>query len=225
MAHTIKHHPSTELLLQYTTGTLVADFALAIAAHVDMCPQCRLLSLDMQNDLGTEIEQTHLDDNADNDDWSAMLDNILQQPSTPVIQPTALPPVIISINQRQFTLPRALHRLAKNHGKWLQLGGIASAKIPAGTGHHVSLLHIDKDTAVPQHTHRGLEITLVLSGKIVDEEGEYGVGDLLINSPEITHTPRTLANEDCLCLSVLSAPLKFKKGLTRLLNPFQQFFY
>src|SRR5690606_25302028 len=45
------------------------------------------------------------------------------------------------------------------------------------------------------------------------------------NSPDDTHTPRTLANEDCLCLSVMSAPLQFKKGLTRLLNPLQQFFY
>ncbi|MFT7195629.1 MAG: putative transcriptional regulator, partial [Rheinheimera aquimaris] len=50
-------------------------------------------------------------------------------------------------------------------------------------------------------------------------------GDLLINSPDDTHTPRTLPDEDCLCLSVLSAPLQFKKGLTRLLNPLQQFFY
>ena len=50
-------------------------------------------------------------------------------------------------------------------------------------------------------------------------------GDLLINSPDDTHTPRTMADEDCLCLSVLSAPLHFNKGLTRLLNPLQQFFY
>ena len=115
--------------------------------------------------------------------------------------------------------------MAEKQNKWLHLGGIATAKLPAGDKQHVSLLYIDKGTEVPNHTHLGLEMTLVLAGKIVDESGEYGVGDLLINSPDDTHTPRTLADEDCLCLSVLSAPLKFNKGLTRLLNPLQQFFY
>ncbi|CAM3876605.1 ChrR family anti-sigma-E factor [Rheinheimera salexigens] len=229
MAHIIKHHPSTELLQQFTTGTLVADIALAIAAHVDMCPQCQQLSLDMANDIGTDIEQTVIDAPTGNEqnNWSAMLEAIMQQPVVTLntAEPKPIAAVTVKVNQREFILPRALQRLATNHNKWLQLGGIASAKVPAGPGHHVSLLHIDKNTAVPQHTHLGLEITLILAGKIVDEDGEYGVGDLLVNSPDVTHTPRTLADEDCLCLSVLSAPLQFKKGLTRLLNPFQQFFY
>ena len=122
-------------------------------------------------------------------------------------------------------LERALSRLANQHGKWLQLGGVATAKLPAGDKMHVSLLYIDKGTEIPNHTHLGLEMTLVLSGTICDENGEYGAGDLLINTPADTHTPHTRADQDCLCLSVLSAPLKFNKGLTRLLNPLQQFFY
>ena len=227
MAHAIKFHPGMALLEQFAEGQLSADVALAVAAHLDLCPHCQQLNQDITNDLAGRLLQQQV--KADNTDWDTMLNTILAQPE----QAPAEPARHVSDNsssslvvaQREFTLPRALQRLAANHGKWLHLGGIATAKLPAGNDYHVSLLYISKDTEVPQHTHLGLEMTLVLAGKIADENGEYCAGDLLINSPDDTHTPHTLPDEDCLCLSVLSAPLQFKKGLTRLLNPLQQFFY
>ena len=228
MAHAIKFHPGMALLEQFVEGSLSGDVALALAAHIDLCPHCQRLSQDISADLGSQLAQQNV--KHANDDWSDMLSTIVEQPQLSKAelianQRSQAAQQSIVVNQREFTLPRALQRLAANHGKWLTLGGIATAKLPAGSEHHVSLLYIDKGTEVPQHTHLGLEMTLVLSGKIVDENGEYCAGDLLINSPDDTHTPRTLADEDCLCLSVLSAPLQFKKGLTRLLNPLQQFFY
>ncbi|WP_445766411.1 ChrR family anti-sigma-E factor [Rheinheimera sp.] len=224
MAHAIKFHPGISLLEQHAEGTLSSDVALAVAAHIDLCPHCQRLSRDITVDMACQLEQTSVKTTAT--DWQDMIAAIVAEPQLPksALSPAELA-APIRINQREFIVPRALQRLAASHGKWLQLGGIATAKLPAGNTHHVSLLYIDKGTEVPQHTHLGLEMTLVLAGKIVDENGEYVAGDLLINSPDDTHTPRTLADEDCLCLSVLSAPLQFKKGLTRLLNPLQQFFY
>lgn len=229
MAHAIKFHPGMSLLEQHAEGTLSADIALAVAAHIDLCPHCQQLSRDITTDLACQLAQQPVKTN--NTDWQQMLNDIMAQPQLPK-QATAMQQQLsvqqaepIIVNQREFILPRSLQRLAANRSKWLQLGGIATAKLPVGNDYHISLLYIDKNTEVPQHTHLGLEMTLVLAGKIVDENGEYGAGDLLINSPDDTHTPRTMADEDCLCLSVLSAPLKFKKGLTRLLNPLQQFFY
>lgn len=229
MAHAIKFHPGMALLEQFADGSLSADVALAVAAHIDLCPHCQRLSHDITADLACQLAQQPVKKH--HNDWSSMLAAIVAEPQLDkatltqqqAIAAAAQQPIIV--NQREFALPRALQRLAANHGKWLHLGGIATAKLPAGKDHHVSLLYIDKNTEVPQHTHLGLEMTLVLTGKIVDENGEYCAGDLLINSPDDTHTPRTMADEDCLCLSVLSAPLQFKKGLTRLLNPLQQFFY
>lgn len=227
MAHSIKHHPGITLLEQYVEGSLKSDIALAVSAHIDLCPHCQQLCHDLTADFSSQLEQ-HTLEPVKQDDWQKMLEQITAQPPIPT-EPKTGPDcganVTVTVNQRQFTLPRALRRLGSKHGKWLHLGGIATAKLPAGRNNHVSLLYIDKGTEVPLHTHLGLEMTLILSGKIVDENGVYGEGDLLINSPDDTHTPRTMADEDCLCLSVLSAPLKFKKGLTRLLNPLQQFFY
>lgn len=224
MAHAIKYHPGIALLEQYTEGCLNADVALAISAHIDLCPHCQRLQQDISTDLATGIMQQQVKN--DSTDWQSMLNDILSQNVDTPDKPARLHDMQpLHVAGREFIVPRALQRLAAKHGKWLHLGGIATAKLPAGSDCHISLLYISKDTEVPLHTHLGLEMTLVLAGKIADENGEYSAGDLLINSPDDTHTPHTLPDEDCLCLSVLSAPLKFKKGLTRLLNPLQQFFY
>lgn len=224
MAHAIKYHPGMALLEQFAEGCLNADVALAVAAHIDLCPHCQQLQHDITTDLAGRLMQQQV--RTDNTDWDSMLSDIMSHSEQDSAQKEfADTATQVQVAGREFTIPRALQRLASRHGKWLQLGGIATAKIPAGSDYHISLLYISKDTEVPQHTHLGLEMTLVLAGKIADENGEYGVGDLLINSPDDTHTPHTLPDEDCLCLSVLSAPLQFKKGLTRLLNPLQQFFY
>jgi putative transcriptional regulator len=229
MTHTIKFHPGLMLLEQYVEGSLSADVALAVSAHIDLCPHCQQLSHDITVDQAAALGEQNVSAHDEQQDWQQMVDFITSQPglsAASVQRSDALPQVAsVTVNGRTFEIPRALSRLAEKQNKWLQLGGIATAKLPTGDKQHVSLLYIDKGTEIPNHTHLGLEMTLVLAGKIVDENGEYGVGDLLINSPDDTHTPRTLADEDCLCLSVLSAPLKFNKGLTRLLNPLQQFFY
>ena len=229
MTHAVKFHPGLMLLEQYVEGSLSADVALAVSAHIDLCPHCQHLSKDITNDQAAELTEQQVSSRDTEQEWQSMLDFITSQPALSPSRAglaSTLPQVAsVTVNGRTFEIPRALARLAEKQNKWLQLGGIATAKLPTADKQHVSLLYIDKGTEVPNHTHLGLEMTLVLAGKIVDENGEYGVGDLLINSPDDTHTPRTLADEDCLCLSVLSAPLKFNKGLTRLLNPLQQFFY
>ena len=120
---------------------------------------------------------------------------------------------------------RVIKYLSENSQKAFPIigvGGIHSAKD--------AIEKLPKDYSGIQ-THRSywvskryIQAAKQLKGKIYDEAGCYGEGDLLINTPDHTHTPRTMS-EDCLCLSVLTAPLKFKKGLTRLLNPLQHLFY
>lgn len=226
MTHAIKHHPGIQLLEQYVDGSLEADVALAVAAHIDLCPHCQLLCQDLNTEQGTALELATPVDKATNEtDWQAMLESITSEAplSNPPKQHKG--PVTFHFKDKTFQIPRSLARLVEQQTKWTHLGNIANNKLAAGDKRHVSLLYIDKDTAIPQHTHKGMEITLLLSGAIVDEQGQYGVGDILINTPDDTHTPRTLPDQDCLCLSVLSAPLKFNKGITRLLNPLQHFFY
>ncbi|RVU37656.1 cupin domain-containing protein [Rheinheimera riviphila] len=227
MAHAVKFHPSLSLLEQYTEGTLAAELSLVVAAHLDFCPHCQQLRHDIEADIGCQLAQQKAV-NADGAEWQQMLQQILSPDASQVTAATTAPETFathIEQGQHRIEIPRSLQRLAAKRKKWLQLGGIATAKLPSGDDNHLSLLLIESNTEVPLHTHKGLEITLVLAGEMVDEMGKYAAGDLIINTPDHTHTPKNISNEPCLCLSVLTAPLEFKQGLTRLLNPLQRFFY
>jgi len=230
MAHAVKFHPSLSLLEQYTEGTLAAELALVVAAHLDFCPHCQQLRHDIEADIGCQLAQQPAA-KAVGDEWQQMMEQILAaetvQPevSTPHAADAAAVSTYIDQGQHRIEIPRSLQRLAAKRKKWRQLGGIATAKLPSGDQNHLSLLLIEPNTEVPLHTHKGLEITLVLAGEMVDEMGKYAAGDLIINTPDHTHTPKNISNEPCLCLSVLTAPLEFKQGLIRLLNPLQRFFY
>jgi putative transcriptional regulator len=224
MAHVVKFHPSLNLLEQYSEGTLTPEVALVVAAHLDFCPHCQSLHRDIEADLACTLAQQPVAA-AEGQDWQQMLDSILASPAAAPVSKTIASEVSLQVGEHQFKLPRSLQRIAEKRSKWLSLGGIATAKLPGTAEHHLSLLCIDTGTEVPLHTHKGLEITLVLAGEMVDEMGRYAAGDLIINTPDHTHTPRNLSDEPCLCLSVLTAPLEFKQGLTRLLNPLQRFFY
>ena len=106
---------------------------------------------------------------------------------------------------------------------WRQVTrGVHEAALPlAGRGgERATLLRIAAGRAIPRHTHRGNEMTLVLDGDFADEGGHYGRGDLSITDPTIEHQPVAGQGRDCLCLVVTSAPIRLTGPLMRLLNPF-----
>jgi putative transcriptional regulator len=81
------------------------------------------------------------------------------------------------------------------------------------------LLYIPPGQAVPDHSHNGLELTLVLQGSFSDETGRFGVGDLEIADQDLEHTPIADAGPPCICLAATDAPLRFNALLPRLLQP------
>ena len=159
MGNSVKHHPSLSLLEQFCDGSLTPEVALLVATHLDFCPHCQRLSKDIEADLAPVA--------TGQDDWLSMMQQVLAEAETTAkpVTPSTDPVVTnLEVGGHQFELPRALQRLSSKRSKWLTLGGIATARLPSGEPHHISLLFIDKNTAVPQHTHRGLEMTLVLAG-------------------------------------------------------------
>ena len=84
----------------------------------------------------------------------------------------------------------------------------------------LSLYHIKAGGSIPQHTHKGTELTLVLDGSFSDEEGVYHEGDFLMRDAEHIHTPTAARTGDCICVGVLDAPIRFTQWNYRPLNPF-----
>ena len=75
----------------------------------------------------------------------------------------------------------------------------------------------------PAHTHRGNETTLVLQGAFADQNGVFRQWDFVALDQHHEHTPVAVGCEDCITLSVLSAPVRLTGRFTRLLNPFLRF--
>jgi putative transcriptional regulator len=104
--------------------------------------------------------------------------------------------------------------------KWRPLGmGVRQAILPTARSASARLLYIPAGVAVPDHGHRGMELTLVLQGAFRDSEDRFGVGDLEIADEDLQHVPTAEAGMDCICLAATDAPLRFKEWMPRVLQP------
>lgn len=227
----IKSHPSEALLYQYAAGDLGSAMTLVVGTHVDMCPICQQTVADIEEELchkhidsivstmtttiadgGMGLSQSCCDD---------MLAKIFESESKPAVRSEDL----ICLEGRRFVLPRTLACNRERIGDWTNLvGKLWRAPVNVGSRGHTNLIYMEPGTSVPEHTHKGLEATLVIDGVFNDEQDAYYDGDFVLLDANRTHTPQT-ANEDCLTLATLDAPLHFTSGISRLLNPFSQLFF
>jgi putative transcriptional regulator len=72
---------------------------------------------------------------------------------------------------------------------------------------------------VPEHTHDGRELTLVLAGSFRDGKDVFARGDIEEADDTLLHQPVATEEEDCICLAVTEAPLKFTSWIVRLIQP------
>ena len=97
--------------------------------------------------------------------------------------------------------------------------GVRQAILKTGPGASARLLYIPAGQSMPDHGHRGMELTLVLQGAFSDSEDRFGPGDIEIATEDLEHTPVAEAGVACICLAVTDAPLRFMGLIPRLLQP------
>jgi len=206
----IKHHLSETLLFGYAAGTLPEAFSLIAATHVTLCDDCRARLAALEALGGAVVE----DMNA-----SPMTDGALDRAMTRL-----LPPDRRTMAQRRHAvLPAPLLDYVGGDldaVRWKPVGmGVRQAILPTSKGAMARLLHIPAGRAVPDHGHRGTELTLVLSGAFHDTIDRFGPGDLEIATSDLVHTPIAEPGADCICLAATDAPLRFISLIPRLLQP------
>lgn len=212
-----KHHPDEVTLLDYSAGTLAMPQSLAVAMHLFLCDSCRAQVKKLNSLGGALLEQSEPRQVKvrDFDQFMAGIDKDGPSESASAIEvPQAsalrnplhgfLPKRLEDIQWRQQTREIAEYDLTERLGV---------------SGFRIGLQKISAGARVPEHTHKGRELTVVLSGGFSDELGVYHEGDFVSRDGSHQHSPTALQNEDCICLTVLDAPLRFL-GLYRLLNPF-----
>ena len=105
--------------------------------------------------------------------------------------------------------------------KWRRVGkGVKQAILPTSNDASVRLLYIPAGCEMPDHGHHGMEMTLVLQGAFIDEDGRFGRGDIEVANEDTEHTPVADIGEACICLAATDAPLKFTSLIPRVAQKF-----
>jgi len=212
----ITHHPSEALLLDYATGALGEAWSLGVATHLALCPDCRRTVSDVEalggsllgaiapepmTATGFDAVLARLTASPDQDDF--------QRPAPTTVVPTLPEPLRGYVGGDVSLLP------------WKRLG-LGAYHLPITTGDRgvsARLLRIPAGRPVPPHGHRGLELTLVLCGAFSDATGSYIRGDLQEADESVEHQPHAAVGEDCICLAITDAPLRFNGLAARLVQP------
>lgn len=209
----IRHHLTDSLLLAYSAGDLPEAVTLAVATHVSMCDECRA-RLSGYEALGGAVLDAQDTVPLANDSLMATMARLRGH------APASRAPV----PARKGLFPAPLRGYVGGDldaVQWRPVGGgVRQAILPTSKGAVARLLHIPAGVAVPDHGHRGLELTLVLQGAFSDEVDRFGPGDIEVADESLEHTPVAEAGMDCICLAVTDAPLRFNALLPRMLQPF-----
>ncbi|MFT5542413.1 MAG: putative transcriptional regulator [Glaciecola sp.] len=220
----IKFHPNNQQLSEFSSGVMSPTESLIVSAHCDMCVQCsRKISLYTESNTNEafndspDAEAEHAFGSMLFDITSQQIDKgIAREPSTKVLE----------LDGRQFTLPSSLNRFAASIGNWSHLvGKIWQAPVNIGGDTVANFIFMEKGGSVPEHTHRGTEMTLVVNGEFSDGLADYDSGDFMVMDEKHVHTPVATSDEGCLVFSIVDKPLHFTSGWARLINPFSHLFF
>ena len=211
----IKHRPDLEILTEYVAGTLPLAQAACVSAHLNYCEESRKTVQQLQA-VGAAMFES-LDPEPVGD---ALLNRVLARldEEAPLTYQT---PARSELDDT----PSLLRKLMDGDFSdlaWKKITDtLRTTQIKTGDpNYEFSLLHIKAGGEIPAHDHHGSEMTLVLQGGFTDGHGDYHAGDFIYKSCDDVHTPRAFDDEDCICLAVLDAPLKFTGWKYRWMNPF-----
>ena len=215
MEQKITHHITDDILMAYAAGTLPEAFSLMVATHVSLCDTCRA-AVESYDAVGGEV----LNQTPGN--------NVSLTPgsfgATMALIAGGAPDQIRRKRAHDPVLPQPLQDYVGGGVdaiKWRSVGmGVKQAILPTSKDASARLLYIPAGTAMPDHGHHGTEMTMVLQGAFQDEDDYFARGDVEIADSDLHHTPVADIHEDCICLAVTDAPLRFQGLLPKIAQRF-----
>lgn len=229
----IQHHPTDNLLVEFAAGTLDTAQAVAVNAHMHFCTKCQQNIHKMEQTGGAMLNS--LEPQAVSEESFDRLIGAIDDLSIDATDTNQVPvdietsSTLIRCNEADRIageygqLPNVVAKMMSNQTlKWRYVNSsLKTSHLVVGQNiHQVSLQKISAGGVAPEHDHSGIEMTVVLKGSFSDKEGIYQEGDFILKQPGDVHQPISARNEDCLCLSVESAPVKLTGFFGRMVNPF-----
>jgi putative transcriptional regulator len=218
----VRHHPAEDLLIDYATGALGEAEALVVATHLALCPDCRATVAAYEAMGGAMLDGIEPEPVGGD-----LLERVMARLDEAPPAPTRAAAVRIAAAGRAPVIPRPLRDYVGG-----DLGDVAWKPVMRGLDEHriacpgeakVRLMRIRAGVSMPQHTHKGREMTLVLAGGFTDDTGHFLRGDLSLTDGTVDHLPTADDDGDCVCVAVTDAPLRLTGPIGRLFNPFIRF--
>lgn len=209
----INYHPEDDLLLKYSAGSLEEGWSLVVATHLSLCPLCREFVSVAEHIGGALIDSLVPESVSD-----STLENVLMNLDDEEIHKEEETKLTTAV------LPSPLRKYINgdlDDVKWDPImRGVSQYILHTNDQTTARLLSIPANIQIPEHHHKGREMTLVLTGGFSDHTGDYIRGDLEDVEGSLTHSPTSNSSSGCICLVVTEAPVYFHNFIPRLLQPF-----
>ena len=210
----VQHHINDDLLMGYAAGSLPEAMDLVVATHVSLNDDARA-RLSSFEALGGAVLEDIEEAPVEDDSFEATMARIMGTAPAETVHIDHKTPVTNAI------FPKPLRDYVGGDADavaWKSVGlGVKQAVLPVGNDDATArLLCIPAGQAMPDHGHNGIEVTLVLQGAFIDDGERFARGDIEIATDDLEHTPIADIGEDCICLVVTDAPLRFNGLLPRI---------
>lgn len=203
------------LLIDYAAGTLCTPLSCVVAAHLTLSPESRAHVEEIEKIGGSLLEEfcepvpmTH-----------NCLEHVLAK-LTPRCNNKKNNKDISSEETHKIggvDVPASLLKLIDcpfKKRQWKKISdGIEIYPLQKNWYMNFVLMRFAPSAHAKTHTHKGIEITLVLDGSFSDESGDYQRGEMIVMDENSQHTPTANANTGCICLSARSNPYRKLKTL------------
>jgi len=221
----VNHHPSVSTLADFTFGTTTSIADLVIQAHLSTCSECRKLVEDIES-VGGELMMHggHV---------RPKINRALQNEGLRICEEYENGEEIKDNNPLRSSRIDGLEKgseLSDLFSTYLDCSFEALPWKTAGKNIRVCKLRSEEDNSLwmirgepgaklPEHSHGGQELTLILKGSYACSSQIYSKGDLHESDEEGSHQPIIVGNEECVSLVSTEGKLKFEHWLPRLLQP------
>ncbi|MFP4268975.1 MAG: ChrR family anti-sigma-E factor [Alphaproteobacteria bacterium] len=201
------------MLTAYAAGLLAEPLVLLAATHLAMCALCRNRERELRA-VGGAMLEGEVPARVSEGLQARVMAALDAAPAAPS-RPCARAPGDVPEPLARYVGPRF------DQLKWRSRGPVSEIRLmPEQEGWVTRLLKIRPGAAMPDHTHEGLEATLVIRGAFSDCTGRYGPGDVALVQGDLDHSPVAGDEDTCIALAVTDAPLRLTGSFGRFLNPF-----
>ncbi len=209
----IRHHPADDLLLPLAAGRLAMGPALVVGAHVEGCAECRARVRTLQAIGGALLDDgeplalapdafsrtlARIDAGVAKDRKVARRHAAAEAERAPLPMPPGT------------AWPEALAGCTSRGWRWMGPGmRYARLTSPRDPDAKLYLLRIGGGRSLAQHSHRGIELTQVMTGSFDDGRSTFAAGDFDATDDDVNHQPIVARGDECICLAYVEGSLRF----------------